>query len=56
MLVDKGSHERVPDHVDYTYYKEHDSGCCGIKPEDVGVEEQQIHADCLVNEILGQVS
>ena len=62
VFVDKGTHERIPEHINNTNYEEHGTSqsgrlCC-ITTEhiDIGVEEQQIHADGLVDEILGQVA
>ena len=56
MLVDKGSHQGVPDDVDDTDYEKHNSGYGRVEPVDVGVEEEKIHADGLVDEVLGEVA
>ena len=56
VLVDERSHQRIPYHVHDADYEEHDGGHFGREAVDVGVEEQQVHADGLVDQILGQVA
>ena len=56
VLVHKGAHEGVPQDVDESDHEKHGGCMCGLESEDVGVEEQQIHADGLVDEILGQIA
>ena len=62
MLVDKGSNERIPKYIDKTNHKEHRSSqsgrfcCITTKHINVSVEEQQIHTNSLINQILGKVT
>ena len=62
MLVDEGTHQRVPKHVDEAHHKKHGAcqsgrfSCVTTEHIDISVEEQQIHTDSLVDEVLGQVA
>ena len=56
VFVHKGSHKRIPRHVDEAHHQKHEGGYLGIETIDVGVEEQEIHANGLVDKVLGQVS
>ncbi|CUO87292.1 Uncharacterised protein [Segatella copri] len=56
MLIYISSHQRVPEYIDQANHQEHGGSNTRIKSIDVGVEEQQIHADGLVDEVLRQVA
>lgn len=56
MLIHISSHQRVPEYIDQANHQEHGGSNTRIKSIDVGVEEQQIHADGLIDQILGQVT
>ena len=56
VLIDVGSHDGVPEHVNEAHHEEHDGGIAGVQSEDVGVVEQQPYADGLVDEVLCQVT
>jgi nitrogen regulatory protein P-II 1 len=56
MLIYISSHQWVPEYIDQANHQEHGGSNTRIKSIDVGVEEQQIHADGLVDEVLRQVA
>ncbi len=56
MLVYERTYDRIPYHIDNAHYKEHHCRHGWVEAEHIGVEKQQIHADCLINQILGEVA
>ena len=56
MFVDIGAHQGIPQHVDQADDEEHGGCMTRLQSVDVGVEEQQIHADGLIDEVLGQIA
>ena len=56
MLVDESAYERIPDDVHDSYDEKHYGRYAGIETIYIGIEEQQVHADRLVDKILGEVT
>ena len=56
MLIYISSHQWVPEYIDQANHQEHGGSHTRIESVDIGVEEQQIHTDGLVDEVLRQVS
>ena len=56
VLVYESSYHRIPKDIHETDYEEHGGRDRGRKSEDIGVEYQQIHADSLIDKVLGEVS
>ena len=56
MLVDIGSYQRVPQHVDHTDDEKHKGCLCRFESIHIGIEYQQIHAYRLIDEVLCKVA
>lgn len=56
MLVDECSDERIPQYIDESDNKEHERCRLRIDAKDIRIEQQQIHADGLIDKVLCQVA
>ena len=56
MLVYKGAHKRIPQHIHKPHDEKHEGRGGRSEAEHVGIEQQQIHANGLIDKVLSQIA